>query len=143
MDSFQRSPSKNKLDVTWIDVDIWCRSIVIQVEKENIQLVVGIPNGGLIPGQIIAYYLNTKFLPARTKDDVKCGYADKVLVVDDVADTGMTLMNFNPSPIFNYPPFKTAVLVQKPWLKEMTSNLIRPDYFAKELSEWIVFPWER
>jgi len=60
-----------------------------------------------------------------------------VLVVDDVADTGESLLV-----IQNYleskrpEQVKIATIFVKPWCK------IMPDYFVSRTDAWIIFPWE-
>jgi len=63
--------------------------------------------------------------------------AKNVLVVDDVADTGESLLV-----IQNYleskrpEQVKIATIFVKPWCK------IMPDYFVSRTDAWIIFPWE-
>jgi hypothetical protein len=61
----------------------------------------------------------------------------KVLVVDEIADTGKSLklvkehiMNQGAEEV------KIATVYYKPW------SIIKPDYYEKETSRWVVFPWE-
>ncbi|MGP3667533.1 MAG: phosphoribosyltransferase [Candidatus Bathyarchaeota archaeon] len=60
-----------------------------------------------------------------------------ILVVDDVADKGYSLQAavnlFTSMDISNV---KTATLHYKPW------SIIKPDYYIKETSNWIIYPWE-
>ncbi len=60
-----------------------------------------------------------------------------VLIVDDVADTGETLVEIvkhvkkqNPKDV------KVACLHIKPWTKFI------PDFYVKKTNAWIVYPWE-
>jgi hypoxanthine phosphoribosyltransferase len=61
----------------------------------------------------------------------------KVLIVDDVADTGTSI-----SAVLNLikkkgaSETKTATLHYKPWSK------VKPDYFIEETEKWIIYPWE-
>jgi hypoxanthine phosphoribosyltransferase len=61
----------------------------------------------------------------------------KVLVVDDIADRGDSLIlakaHVQDS---GASETKLATLHYKPWSK------LRPDYFAREYKSWIVYPWE-
>jgi hypoxanthine phosphoribosyltransferase len=61
----------------------------------------------------------------------------KILVVDDVSDTGESLIkaidylrSFNPLII------KTATVYIKPWTKFI------PDYYIKSIDKWIIYPYE-
>jgi hypothetical protein len=61
----------------------------------------------------------------------------KVLIVDDVADRGDSLiLARNYVQENNALEAKLATLHYKPWSK------LRPDYFAREYKSWIVYPWE-
>ena len=61
----------------------------------------------------------------------------RILVVDDVSDTGESLIkaidylrSFNPLII------KTATVYIKPWTKFI------PDYYVKSIDKWIIYPYE-
>jgi hypothetical protein len=61
----------------------------------------------------------------------------RVLVVDDVADHGGTLILVRKSlEEAGVAETRLATLHYKPWSK------IKPDYYARELKAWIVYPWE-
>ena len=61
----------------------------------------------------------------------------KLLIVDDVSDTGgsfdFTVNLIKKKGITN---FKTATLHHKPW------SIFKPDYFIEEIDKWIIYPWE-
>jgi hypoxanthine phosphoribosyltransferase len=118
-------------------------------------LIVGVSRGGWIPSRIMSDLLETPKLAnvtaefyvgvAKTKHEptitqpVSVSVKDKkVLVVDDVADTGeslklvnLHLKNQGASEI------KIATIYYKPW------SVIVPHYYEKETRCWIVFPWEQ
>jgi hypoxanthine phosphoribosyltransferase len=61
----------------------------------------------------------------------------KVLIVDDVADTGKSLKLVKEHVLQQgAKEARTATLYYKPW------SLVKPDYYEKETRLWIVFPWE-
>ncbi len=61
----------------------------------------------------------------------------KVLVVDEVADTGKSLKLVKEHIIEQgATEVKIATVYYKPW------SIVKPDYYEKETSCWIVFPWE-
>lgn len=62
----------------------------------------------------------------------------KVLVVDDLVDSGETLDKVKKKiqKLKAVKEVKTACLFRKPWSK------ISPDYFIKEVDYWPVFPYE-
>jgi hypoxanthine phosphoribosyltransferase len=61
----------------------------------------------------------------------------KLLIVDDVADTGQSLVL-----VKKYlkdegaSEIKIASIYYKPW------SIVIPDYYQKETNLWIIFPWE-
>jgi len=63
----------------------------------------------------------------------------KVLLIDDVADEGLTLKAVVEKEISPKKPqeVKVATLHMKPWCK------FKPDYFVQVTDAWIVYPWER
>ena len=54
----------------------------------------------------------------------------KLLIIDDVAETGKTLEHFNGSDI--------GVLYKKPWFKYHD----KLTYCVEEVNKWVVFPYE-
>ena len=117
-------------------------------------VIVGVSRGGWIPARIMSDLLETPKLAnvtaefyvgvAETKREptitqpVSVSVKDKkVLVVDDVTDTGESLKLVN-SHLKNQgaSEIKIAIIYYKPW------SIIVPHY-EKETRCWIVFPWER
>jgi hypoxanthine phosphoribosyltransferase len=119
------------------------------------EIVVAIARGGLVPARTVCDFLLQKDLAtvkvehwgiAATPDEravIKFPLpvaieGKKVLVIDDVADTGDTfvetlkyLKSLGPSEV------RTAVLQYK------TSSVYEPDYWAEKISnwKWIIYPW--
>ena len=118
-------------------------------------LIVGVSRGGCIPARIISDLLENPKLAnvtvefyaglAETKNEptitqpVSVSVKDKrVLVVDDLADTGESLKLVNLH-LKKHGAFevKIATIYYKPW------SIIVPHYYEKETRRWIVFPWEQ
>jgi len=118
-------------------------------------VIVGVSRGGWIPARIMSDLLETPKLAnvtaefyvgvAETKHEptitqpVSVSVKDKkVLVVDDVADTGESLKLVN-SHLKNQgaSEIKIATIYYKPW------SIIVSHYYEKETRCWIVFPWEQ
>jgi len=127
------------------------------VRKSGVEpdVIVGVSRGGWIPARIMSDLLETPKLAnvtaefyvgvAETKHEptitqpVSVSVKDKkVLVVDDVADTGESLKHVN-SHLKNQgaSEIKIATIYYKPW------SIIVPHYYEKETRCWIVFPWEQ
>lgn len=63
--------------------------------------------------------------------------ASRILVADDVADTGHTLELVRDFCAGNVAEVRTAVLYQKP------HSLVKCDYVWKHTDQWINFPWSK
>ena len=116
--------------------------------------IVGIARGGLVPARVIADLLSVQKLgtigvafytdigrtdkrPRVTQPlsiDVE---SQRILVVDDVADTGSSLALVVAELHKSARDLRTAAIYKKPWTKFI------PDFYAKETDAWVVFPWER
>ena len=129
--------------MTWDEVSTLCTKIAEHVRTNylDIKLVAGVNRGGLIPGQVIAYKLGIPFKAVDDSYDLIDYAPNKVLLIDDVCDTGETLSKFKISPYTNQ--YNTAVLIGKPWLTRSEAVSFLPDFTAEWLTEWVVFPWER
>ena len=91
------------------------------MDYPNIDSVMGLPRGGLIPAVLISHELNLPFVLHPGKN---------TLVVDDINDTGHTLSKA--------PGAYWAVLHNKPTSK------FKDCIYAKEVGDqWLVYPWER
>ena len=118
------------------------------------EIVVCVARGGLIPAGAIAYALDHKSLlvlnvefytgigttlrDPRLVDPVPDNHGmsgKKILIVDDVADSGRTLDFVRAICTQFTDQIKVAVLYQKP------VSVIECDYVWKHTDEWIAFPW--
>ncbi|HIJ07926.1 TPA: phosphoribosyltransferase [Candidatus Bathyarchaeota archaeon] len=126
----------------------------IQAEGFKPDMIVGISRGGLLPARVLSdllevaritsvgveFYVGiyeTNSEPCLTQQIPLSILDQKVLLVDDVVDTGKSALL-----IKEYlsrqgvREMRFLTLYYKPW------SGIRPDFYSKETSEWIVFPWE-
>ncbi|MBU0959362.1 MAG: hypothetical protein KKB31_05450 [Nanoarchaeota archaeon] len=141
--------------VSWEGMESLNKKLVEKLDKERFDCLLCIGSGGLILGKLIA---DSKAIPLsaiiansydkgeKSKKQVKLSniatispLKGKVLVVDDLADSGETLeavielLKTFP----NITNIKTAVTFTKPHSK------ITPDYYVEETSSWIIFPYEK
>lgn len=151
-----------KVYIGWDDVEKACKELAGKVKKENIEVIVAITKGGLPVATLLAskYLDNPPIITIQLKETTHgtqtANYEAKrvdlisplnsypisdkrVLIVDDVSDSGSTLSEavkitnkLNPKKII------TATLFYKPRTK------IIPDYYTKMFADdvWIVHPWE-
>ncbi len=62
---------------------------------------------------------------------------ERVLVVDDLADSGETLLFISQYLSAQAPKdVKLATLFRKPWTK------VTPDFYVDDSEAWVIFPWE-
>ena len=117
-------------------------------------VIVGISRGGWPPARVLSdlldnpnlinvraeFYLGvaeTKGEPTITQPLSANIRGKKTLVVDEVADTGKSLRLVKEYVAQQNPTeAKVATIYYTPW------SIIKPDYYEKETSHWIVFPWE-
>ncbi len=148
-------PSPDRfLDVSWMMFGELSRALALRVAREyDPEVVVGIARAGVIPGAVIASILRIDFhsMLVTRKDGAEQvrerpailsaaprGLADKrVLVVDEVATSGDTLRlalaavrDSGPAEV------RTATAFIRP-------GGYRPDWYALETDETIIFPWDR
>ena len=126
-------------------------------------IVVGIWRGGSIPAITIHEYLRYKDIPVvssviitksytnidkrtdniyidmsnKVVEDLRC--ADRILIVDDVLDTGKTIEAIYK--FFNYNSIIGEIKIASVYYKPVTSSIF-PDYYIHETNRWIVFPHE-
>ncbi|MFG6445113.1 phosphoribosyltransferase [Microbacterium sp. P07] len=117
-------------------------------------VVVAIARGGLLPAGAIAYGLGVKNCGAlnvefytgigtvldapevlRPALDTEYLSGRKVLLVDDVADSGRTLALAVKLLRDRGADMRSVVIYTKP------TTIVRPDYSWKETALWIDFPW--
>ena len=128
-----------------------------RIRKANFRpdVIVGISRGGWPPARIMSDLLENPEL-ANVKAEFYLGVAEtksepiitqpvsvsvmgkKVLVVDDVVDTGKSLRLVR-SHLRKHgaTDVKVVTLYYKPW------SVLTPDWYEKETSSWVIFPWER
>ena len=107
----------------------------LQATPTPINRIVAIPRGGLSIAHVIAEHLNIKdveiYNPSIT-------YGDTVLLVDDINDSGATLMEILSKPNHFLKRPTTAVLAQR------YSSKIYCDFVGEgiEHDDYVLFPWE-
>ena len=117
-------------------------------------MILAIARGGLLPGGAMGYALSVKNVytmnvefytgvderldvprilpPAPDFVDLSDG---KILIVDDVADTGNTLKSVDEFCLGKVGEVRTAVLYEKP------QSIVKCDYVWRRTDMWINFPW--
>ena len=142
--------------LTWQTFGTASRELAQQVLDSGFQpdLILSITRGGMMPAGAMSYAMGIKNLhiinvefytgvdkrlpmpvllpPVPVAVDLS---GQKILIIDDVADTGETLRMVRDFCDQHVAETRTAVLYEKP------SSVVRCDYVWKRTSEWISFPW--
>jgi len=147
-------------EVDWNTYVSHIDTMIAQIKGSNIKydVVIGIGRGGLVPALYISKMLNIPMLvifAQRYKDKEPSGetrmshltglhtlqYTDMILLVDDIADGGVTLSDVKG--VLNGLNFKslhTGVVYKR------STSRIEPDYIGVLLAEdcgWLKFPYDR
>ncbi len=124
-----------------------------KLPQKEFDTIIGVARGGLTLAHMISEALdirNVQSISTQLYDDTQkrdcititdtCSLEEskKVLLVDDIADSGETLKALYNHLTLTYPHlhFKTATLFYK------QSSVYEPDYWVKEANAWIEFFWE-
>ena len=118
------------------------------------EMVIAIARGGLIPAGALAYAIGIKAAGTLNVEfyrdieetlpdpvvlapllDTDAVIGKRLLVVDDVADSGRTLDLVLGLLRLHTAEVRSAVLYTKP------RTIVRPDYSWRETDRWINFPW--
>ncbi len=142
---------------SWSEIEELSLALAEEVSASGYKpdVIIGVLRGGVIPAKLVADYLGVRRLatlevklyqgigePGATPVVTQSLVADvrglRVLIVDDVADTGKTLSHVM-SYVSHYGPVeaRSATLYLKPW------SIYKPDYYAEETDAWIIFPWDK
>lgn len=142
--------------MSWEDLGNGARALAEAVRADDFEpdLVLAVARGGLLVAGALSYALGVKntftmnvefytgvderldtpLLLPPVPDPVDLRQA-RVLVADDVADTGATLALVKEFCAPHVAEVRTAVLYEKPWTR------LSSDYVWRRTDRWIVFPW--
>jgi hypoxanthine phosphoribosyltransferase len=142
------------LYLSWGDVDRLVEAVAGKVVASGFapNLVVAVSRGGFVPARILCDCLDVRRL-ASVQVELYDGMVKRpeptivypvnadvaglrVLVVDDVADSGASLMMVKGHVEALGAAVRVAALHVKPW------SLFAPDYYAECVGSWVVYPWE-
>lgn len=142
--------------MTWDDLGVGSRALAeaIVADGYEVDVVLAISRGGLLIAGALAYALGVKntftmnvefytgvdarleapliLPPVPDPVDLR---ETRVLIADDVADTGATLDLVKRFCAGHVAEARCAVLYEKP------ESLVRAEYVWRRTDRWIVFPW--
>jgi len=142
--------------MTWADLGLGSRQLAAQVAADGYEpsLILGIARGGLLTAGALSYALDVKnaftinvefytgvderlpvpMLLPPVPDPVDL-HDQRVLIADDVADTGATLALVKEFLAGKVREARIAVLYEKP------RTAVHPEYVWRRTDRWIDFPW--
>lgn len=144
------------LRLSWDDIERLCMTLAKEIKRRKVafDIIVGIARGGWVPARLLSDMLdNDELHTMRVKFYTGIGEVaakpvilhptqidvtgKKVLLVDDIADTGKSLSiakrhleERGAGNIF------VVTLIKKP------HSEINPDLYVEETDAWVIFPWE-
>ncbi len=153
-------PQKMKVKlVTWEDVVRWCKELAKKIRESGFKpdVVVAIARGGFTPARLLCDYLDVVDLlsikiehwieTGKHKEEATIKYPfnydfseKKVLIVDDIADTGKSIIvaKKHIEEVCRPRELRVATMQLIP-----STSLIVPDYYVDEVKEWTwyMYPW--
>ena len=113
----------------WSEIEFFITHLAEKYQDKDIEYITGPPRGGLVPAVLLSHKLQIPY-----KHDIELDKMNsKVLWVDDIVDTGHTLLTLQ-----RESRWQTASLYVR------TTAVQYPDFAVVELEgeAWIVYPWE-
>ena len=147
--------------VSWEDIVAWSRDLARMVRDSGYKpdVVVAIARGGFVPARLLCDFLRienlvsiqsqhwTEAAKVAEKAIIKFPYdldltGRKVLIVDDIVDTGESLMLARDYVLRKWRPGEVRIAVLQ-WISPVAK--LKPDYYVVEVTEWLWFqyPWTR
>lgn len=140
---------------TWRRIYLMLLGQAEKIRKSSFKpdIIIAVSRGGWLPARILAdlletglgnvsaeFYLGvgeTRKAPVLTQGTSVAVKGKKVLVVDDVADSGESLKLVKAHVLQQgATEARVATIYHKPW------SGVKPDFYAQETRRWVVFPWE-
>jgi len=143
--------------VTWDEAFKFSKKLAYAIKSSGYRpdLVIAVGRGGYVPARIVCdFMLHNRLtslkiahwgIAARKQDTAEVIFplavevvGLKVLIIDDVTDTGETL-----SVAASYVKGKGAADIRTGVLQHKVTSSFEPDYFADLIKEWrwIIYPW--
>lgn len=157
--------AEDRENLTWQGFGDACRQITEQIADSGWMpdLIVAIARGGMLPAGAISYALgvkangaiNVEFYTGVGKTmlepeilepymDISSLEGKRVLIVDDVADSGKTLkliMDLIAKEGLSMGSGTAKVDARSATIYLKPTSVIKPDYVFKQTDKWINFPW--
>lgn len=147
--------------VSWEDIVNWAWKLAEKIRKDGYRpdIIVALARGGYVPARLLCDLLDVENLvsiqsqhwtEAAKREEraiIKYPYkidlrGHKVLIVDDICDTGESLILAKNYILENWNPDEVKIATLQ-WISPVAK--IRPDYYTVEVKDWTWFqyPWTR
>ena len=147
--------------VSWDEVTEWCRKLAEKIKESKYRpdVIVAIARGGYAPARLLCDFLGienllsiqsqhwTEAAISSGKAVLKFAYKidmseRKILIVDDIADTGKSIITARKFIEKNWNPAEIRIATMQ-WIPKTCE--IKPDFYIDEVKEWIwyQYPWTR
>jgi len=142
---------------SWEDIENMTKKLGEKIKKSRFKFdwIVGISRGGLVPARLLSDYFDclkvaimrvefyesvgkTKDFPRITQPLQVTVKGKNVLVVDDVADTGRSLVVAK-----DHIKRKGAKQIKIATLHYKPISIFKPDFYIMKTNAWIIYPWEK
>lgn len=125
-----------KVQITYDQFGEMMNQMVNDLKNNGYAAVHGLPRGGLSIAVHLSHFLGLPLVMSINHFINEFPEGGKILVVDDIIDTGRTFERFLEIAEIKSISFDTATLFYK------EHSTYRPNYFVQETNDWICFPWE-
>ncbi|MEM3893450.1 MAG: phosphoribosyltransferase, partial [Thermofilum sp.] len=142
-------PKVNTKLVSWEEVVTWVRKLADAIQASGFKpdVVVAVARGGYVPARLLCDFLDVHDLVSlqilhwgraaeiTAEAHVKYPYTldlsgKRVLIVDDIVDTGDSVIVAREFVLRNWRPFEVRVAAMQ-WISPVAK--IKPDYFVEEV----------
>ena len=147
--------------VSWEEIVDWTRGLAEEIKRSGYKpdIVVAVARGGYVPARLLCDFLDvTDLLSVQSQHWVEAARAaekailkypykidasgKRILIVDDIVDTGETLLLARDFIAKEWSPAEVKVAALQ-WISSVAK--FKPDYYYLEVKEWVWFqyPWTR
>ncbi len=147
--------------VSWEEVVEWSRGLARRIRESGYRptVIIAVARGGYVPARLLADFLYvsnmlsiqsqhwTEAARAAERAILKFPYTvdlrgHRALLVDDIVDTGETLLLAKEYILENWRPDELRIATLQ-WISPVAK--FKPDYYYMEVREWVWFqyPWTR